>query len=460
MNFPSRSPSSSSKTRTRKAETSQGVSFLLDMLRSRVAGVEPASPQAESPLFSRRKAVMSLFSLALATFTSGCDDDNEELIYQHFKVKEYPRLANEPKRAETPLEDAQLMGLLKQIIVTELGSCPDFSQLFDLRFDGQNIHADLPISAFNNPEIATNTLQQQGFEKGSITLYEDRSGFLLNCDKGGLHLSLDVNSKGIQVEVYERACQSNTVGVKIAASGGDPGATPTALTIDIARTTTDASDTVKARQVIAGDGSQAFSDEASGYFQFQQAGSQPFVVSDTKSFLQFLKVCQCTEMIKQILAVNDPFHDPSKNRTPFFEDVDSNDTIGEILELLPKKDLDLWSRFLNLAVRYKSNRIEELEYLDPKSTLQSGFGNCSDYAVINAFWSYLHGYAPDFLVINLPDDAQGNAQAHVFVWYENEEKRIVVLDNDGSTVLKEGQTLKDYIRKNWPGGEKILDEEA
>jgi hypothetical protein len=313
---------------------------------------------------------------------------------------------------------------------------------------------------------ADKILKELGYDRGYMNVF--KGGFTLSCDKNGQHLYIVVTSEGIYIEGQGKASndtKNNAIVAKIYPTGGNQETKPSALTIDIksTKTYTDESDEIDHRRtVISGDGSWAFSNQGSGYFEFQQAENGPLSkIDDAKSFLEFLQNCQCTELIKEILATENPFYDISADQRSFFKDIDSIETIREILELIPKKNLALWRRFLNLAVRYqKKDRTQEDEYRHPQDTLQSGWADCDDYAVINAFWSYLHGYEPSYIEINLPPDAEGNKRAHGFVWFSNEEARIVVLDNDNCTILEKGKTVTDYLKETWPGAQKRLDEEA
>lgn len=132
-------------------------------------------------------------------------------------------------------------------------------------------------------------------------------------------------------------------------------------------------------------------------------------------------------------------------------DIQSVEQLREIAKRLPpnsKAFRDLVKGSISYA---KNDNGSSDEYRSPIDTLRSGWGDCDDYSVLNAFWAYMRGYKTRVIKIHSDDD---DARApHVFVVYtDGKTGNAFVLDVDRVTPLASADEngINAYLNFMWP----------
>jgi hypothetical protein len=185
---------------------------------------------------------------------------------------------------------------------------------------------------------------------------------------------------------------------------------------------------------------------------FSSKDHQSEKISDTQTFINFLRKAKGTPVIenflKAVLWQNQNLTEQKGSQIEpsesFFNLISIRDInqLQEIFRLLPS-DPQIYGMMLCSALKYhKYDREVKDEFRNPVTTLQSGWADCDDFAVINYFWAYLHKFQPNMTVITNTRDHDH----HVFVWYRDAENRFTILDNNDVQVLDASYTVEKYLQ--------------
>jgi hypothetical protein len=177
----------------------------------------------------------------------------------------------------------------------------------------------------------------------------------------------------------------------------------------------------------------------------------PFNINETQSLIKFLQHCQATPLIKNFFAnVEDDNkreaaikgkYPPPKDSTFSLTNIENIDQLIEIFRLMPA-DPEEYGALIRRALRYQINdKSIEDEYRDPITTLRSGWADCDDFAVLHYFWGHLHNHNPNMTAIK---NTRTQA-AHVFVWYRDQENRLIIMDNGNCVVFDKDTTVESYL---------------
>lgn len=192
---------------------------------------------------------------------------------------------------------------------------------------------------------------------------------------------------------------------------------------------------------------------------FSAKNSRQREINETESFLEFLRRAKSTVLISTFLEnlqeQNYLFREEHGGRPPepleslfSLRNIKNISQLLEIFRLLPA-DPQILEWFLDSSLCYRQNdRTSADAYRDPVTTLSSTWADCDDYAVIQYFWAYLHGWQPHMTVIAIDE----NPVRHVLVWYRNEKNELVVLDNGKAEIMEAGSEIDAYLTKHWSGG--------
>ena len=135
-----------------------------------------------------------------------------------------------------------------------------------------------------------------------------------------------------------------------------------------------------------------------------------------------------------------------------------DDDLFKIWALLGK-DPEMYLAFMKSVITYRGWDLDEKDlFRNPIDTMQTGWADCDDWAVVHYFWAHLHRFNPNLVIAVRPDSTGkvvgtvDTVNAHTFATYINPANgNLVVLDNQSFTELKPNETLEGYIASNYPG---------
>lgn len=182
-------------------------------------------------------------------------------------------------------------------------------------------------------------------------------------------------------------------------------------------------------------------------------------ICDLSTFMDFLKRSKSNPLISDFLNYvklqnnhlgNSIGHSPEVAESFFsFSKIMKIEELIEIFKLLPA-DPEIYGQLISLVLRYHDyDKSDRDQFRDPVTTLRSGWADCDDFATINYFWAYLHGFNPNMCAIQNPRDGAG----HVFVWYRDDNGKFVTMDNS-IIAIGQAENMEDYMKGNQSLGDK------
>jgi len=131
-------------------------------------------------------------------------------------------------------------------------------------------------------------------------------------------------------------------------------------------------------------------------------------------------------------------------------DIESVEQLREIAKRLPPNS-NAFRDFVKGSISYAANDDGSSdEYRSPIDTLKSGWGDCDDYAVLNAFWAYMRGYTTRVIKIKSSAD---DKDAHVFVVYtDGKTGNAFAMDVDQVHPIASADEngINAYLATQWP----------